>query len=99
MTRPICLNDKDAHDAYRILRAIDTKALHATFTLLLEDELSSEVTEQALRHLEEFFATSSNAIGSVMAGRAEEGVGEPDQVAVAVAILAADLVESLVRRS
>ncbi|QHE68133.1 hypothetical protein GFS60_01650 [Rhodococcus sp. WAY2] len=33
--------------------------------------------------------------GSDMAGRAEQGIGEPEEVAVAVAFLASDLVDAL----
>lgn len=91
---PHRLNDKDAHDAYRILRAVDTEALRVTFTCLLSDELSREATEQALAHLAALFA-DAGSIGATMAGRAEAGVGEPEQVTVAVSILAADLLESL----
>ncbi len=91
---PPRLNNKDAHDVYRILRAVDTEVLRATFALLLNDELGRDVTEQALGHLAELFA-GVDSIGATMAGRAEEGVGEPEQVAVAVSILTTDLLESL----
>lgn len=92
---PERLNDKDAHDAYRILRAIDTETLSLRFTRLLQDELSRDVAEQAVVYLEELFAMGANAIGTVMAGRAEDGVGDPEQVSIAVSFLAADLVRSL----
>ncbi|MDQ4500749.1 GSU2403 family nucleotidyltransferase fold protein [Sinomonas sp. ASV322] len=95
---PARLNDKDAHDAYRLLRAIETEKLRAGFTVLLDNELSREVTREALDHLAVLFADSADALGSTMAGRAEEGVGEPEEVAVAVSILAGDLLTSLGRR-
>lgn len=95
MDTPARLNDKDAHDAYRILRAIDTETLRAKFMLLLEDEISREVTKDALRYLEELFGAGADALGSAMAGRAEEGVGEPEQVALAVSILAGELLDSV----
>jgi hypothetical protein len=37
------------------------------------------------------FADGPEAVGSVMAGRAEEGVGEPDVVSASVAALAGDV--------
>lgn len=92
---PTRLNDKDAHDSYRLLRAIGTSTLQASFERLQADQLCGEVTRQALEHLESLFAAGPDALGSTMAGRAEEGVGEPEQVAVAVSLLAGDLLASL----
>lgn len=92
---PHRLNDKDAHDAYRILRAIDTEELRQGFALLLADPLSESVTREALRYLDDLFAAGPDALGSMMAGRAEEGVGEPAQVSAATSILARDLVDVL----
>ena len=45
------------------------------------------------------FAAGPEALGSVMAGRAEAGVGEPDIVAASVAALADDLLLALDLRS
>lgn len=92
---PNRLNDKDAHDIYRILQAIETKELSNSMKRLLEDEVSKVVTEEAVGHLQKLFAAGPQALGSVMAGRAEAGVGEPEVVAAAVAFLAADLVKAL----
>jgi hypothetical protein len=91
---PTRLNDKDAHDTYRILRAIPTANLVTTFRHLLADPISGKVTREALYYLRIMFGTP-NATGSVMAGRAEEGVGYPEQVAVASSILANDLLASV----
>ncbi|WP_280187105.1 MULTISPECIES: hypothetical protein [Nocardia] len=88
------LNDKDAHDIYRLFAAVPTEDLREGFLALLADELSREVTSNALDQLAEHFA-GSEAIGSVMAGRAEEGVGDPETTAAAVAFLVADLLEAL----
>ncbi|WP_069162921.1 hypothetical protein [Nocardia altamirensis] len=92
---PHRLNDKDAHDVYRILAAIDTDTLRTTFTALLAEDISHQATDDALSYLEELFASGPTALGATMAGRAEEGVGEPAQVSAAVSILAADLLETL----
>lgn len=89
------LNDKDAHDMYRILRAVETEPLRAAFAELLQNELSREVTAQAIDYLEELFARGPDSLGATMAGRAEELVGDPEQVSSSVAFLAADLVNAL----
>lgn len=84
------LRDKDAHDIYRLLVAVDTEDLTSRFSLLRQDELSAAVTEQALDYLRNLF-TEASSVGSSMAGRAEEGVGEPEIVAASVSALANDL--------
>ncbi|MFY9807493.1 MAG: hypothetical protein WCC38_00680 [Pseudonocardiaceae bacterium] len=86
------LNDKDAHDIYRVLVAIETDELVTAFGVLLEDKVSADATDVALSHLAELFAAGPQALGATMAGRAEEGVGEPETVSRAASILAADLV-------
>ena len=88
------LNDKDAHDTYRLLVATETSDLAETIRELLADELSQEVTAQALNYLKDLFA-SPEALGSTMAGRAEEGVGQPDTVSASVSFLAQDLLSAL----
>jgi hypothetical protein len=91
---PDRLNDKDAHDIYRILISTDTDVLALTFTTLLVDPISATPTRVAADHLRELFASAPTALGSVMAGRAEEGIGEPETVSLAVSILAVDLLNS-----
>lgn len=92
---PHRLVDKDAHDVYRLLRAMPTETLHAGFAALLDDPLSGPVTRTALDYLEELFARGSGRLGSTMAGRAETGVGDPAQVAASVAALADDLIKAI----
>lgn len=94
---PHRLNDKDAHDMYRILIDADTAELATAFRLLARDSISRDVTEQAVEHLATLFAPGPDALGSTMAGRAEEGIGEPETVALATSLLAADLVQALER--
>jgi hypothetical protein len=90
--QPGRLNDKDAHDVYRLLVATtDMAALAASFERLLSDPVSKVVTQQAIEWLPTLFADGPEALGSVMAGRAEEGVGEPDVVSASVAALAGDI--------
>jgi hypothetical protein len=89
------LADKDAHDIYRILVAIATDRLATKLRLLIESDLAAPTTTQALAFLEEMFASGPEGIGSAMAGRAEEGIGEPATVSAAVAFLAQDLLSSV----
>lgn len=94
--QPDRLNDKDAHDVYRLLVATtDTAVLGSSFQRLLSDTVSKTATEQALGWLRTLFADGPDALGSVMAGRAEEGVGDPDLVAAAVAALADDVLAAV----
>jgi molybdopterin-guanine dinucleotide biosynthesis protein len=92
---PQRLNDKDAHDMYRILRTIETDVLVEGFQRLSEDHVSAETASEALAHLRDLVAAGPDAIISMMAGRAEQGLGEPETVSAATAILAADLLDAL----
>lgn len=95
LDKPKRLNDKDAHDVYRLLVAEDdTAKLAHSFHTLQADPVSAEVTNEAVDWLAEIFGSSA-AVGSVMAGRAEVGVGDPDQVAVSVSLLALDLLDAI----
>lgn len=89
------LQDKDAHDVYRLFVAVPTDALAAALHGLLAEPLAGAVTRQALDNLRQLFAAGPEAAGAVMAGRAEEGVGEPATVAASVAALADDLLRAL----
>lgn len=86
--------DKDAHDIYRVFRAVHTETLAAGFQTLRTHGTSGEVAKEALVYLEELFG-EEEALGSVMAGRAEEGIGNPAEVRASVVLLARDLMERL----
>jgi hypothetical protein len=88
------LNDKDAHDVYRLLGACRTDALARDLRRLSRDDLAGPVTRHALDLLAGLFA-SPEALGATMAGRAETAVGSPETVAASVALLAADLLSAL----
>jgi hypothetical protein len=92
---PDRLNDKDAHDIYRILVAVETEDLAEAFSRLRDDEVSEPTATESLAYLSELFVAGPNAHGSMMAGRAEEGIGEPATVSLAVSLLATDLLNSL----
>ena len=96
---PRRLMNKDAHDVYRLLQAVPTKTISDALQKLVADPLSEAVTRQALVHLQGLFADGPDATGSMMAGRAEEGIGDPEQVAVAVSLLASDLLSATQQQS
>lgn len=96
LDRPNRLNDKDAHDIYWLLVAtIDMPMLGATFQRQLGDPISESVTRHAIDWLPSLFADGPDTVGSIMAGRAAEGVGDPDVVSASVAALAADLLTAI----
>lgn len=92
---PDRLNDKDAHDSYRLLVATPTSEMAATVRLLLNEGIAGDSTRQALAHLRQLFADGPEALGSMMAGRAEAGVGDPGNVSMSVAFLAQDLLAAI----
>jgi hypothetical protein len=92
---PNRLQDKDAHDIYRILIDTETGDLSDAFDQLGAHEISAAVTETATGYLQQLFAEGHTALGSEMAGRAETGIGDPDLVAAQVAVLADDLLKAL----
>lgn len=92
---PDRLVDKDAHDVYRLFVAVPTETFATALTTLRHSELAGVATENALAYLQQLFALGPQATGSMMAGRAEEGVGEPETVSASVALLADDLIDAL----
>lgn len=95
--QPRRLIDKDAHDIYRLLVATDTDTLAAKLVALSADSLAGDSTMQAIVYLEQLFASGPDALGAVMAGRAEELVGDPAVVSGAVAALTGDLIDAMRR--
>lgn len=89
------LVDKDAHDLYRLLVATRTQDIAQSLRRLQTDPLAGPATHQGLHYLADLFATGPGAPGSVMAGRAEEGIGEPVTVATSAAVLATDLLDAI----
>ncbi len=92
---PSRLVDKDAHDVYRLLVGVETEVFVRAFARLLRDPLAGDATRAGLEYFAQIFAAGPDAIGCVMAGRAEELVGDPALVAQASAALAQDLVDAL----
>lgn len=75
--------------------AVETQELAEVLMRLLREPFSEAVTGRALLYLEDMFAAGAGAVGSAMAGRAEEGIGEPAVVAASVAVLASDLLDAV----
>jgi hypothetical protein len=92
---PERMHDKDAHDVYRLLVAIDTQVLVDALRDLRRDDLAAAATEHGLQVLEQLFSPGASATGCAMAGRAEEGLGDPETVAASTALLASDVLEAL----
>lgn len=88
------LQDKDALDVLRLLRAIPTADLATGFQRLADAELAADVTREAVAYAEELFATAA-AVGSTMAARAATPLEDPDTVAASCAALASDLLAAV----
>lgn len=88
-------DNKDAHDIYRLLRAVETQVLAVAIGRLVGVGVSEAVTREALDQLRELFAHGASARGSLMAGAAEELIGDPTAVSESVALLAQDLLAAL----
>lgn len=88
------LLDKDAHDLFRLLRAVDAAPVVASLERLRRDPIAGPVTTQALAWLQ-LLCGSPEALIPTMAGRAEAFVGSPPDVAAAMWALAQELLERL----
>lgn len=92
---PRRLEPKDAHDVYRLLATLPLDRFVPALVRLTEDPLAGEATKRALDYLQHLFAAGPEAVGSELAGRAEELVGDPDVVSASVAFLAQDLLAAI----
>ena len=91
---PRRLNNKDAHDVYRLLVAeTNTTALANSFRELLAHPVSKPVTSQAVTWLGKLFESSA-AIGSQMAGETEAGIGDPEQVSISAYLMVDELLQA-----
>ena len=84
------LNDKDAFDVFRLLRAIDTEELAIETFVLLDHDLSRGVTAEALSSFVELFGTVT-AAGVQMLVRSVRGLEDPDFIAASAVTLGLDL--------
>jgi hypothetical protein len=88
--------DKDALDVLRLLRAVPTADLEAGMDRLLNNELSSATTREAIETVVALFA-SAKSEGTIMAVRAATPLEDPDVVAASMVALTSDLLGRLRR--
>jgi hypothetical protein len=93
---PRRLDDKDALDVLRLLQAIRTEALAATFLQLLKTDVSRMVTDEALTALNDLFA-DPRAVGAEMAVRSAGPLADSNEIAGSCAALASELVATVDR--
>ena len=73
-------------------------SLWLRFEQLLHNDGSRQTTEQALVFIARLFSTRPEALGSAMAGQAEEGIGDPALVSASASYLSSDVVQAVRRR-
>jgi hypothetical protein len=88
------VKDKDALDVLRLLRGVSRESLAHGINGLREDQRSSKITREALRHLEELFGRP-DALGAGFAARASEGLEAADTIRASCAALAGELLSAL----
>jgi hypothetical protein len=88
------LIDKDAHDLYRLLRARESDEIAEGLRALLENDLAGDVTRQAVHWMRTLCGTAEGVLPT-MAGRTEELVGSPADVAQATWALVQDVLDRL----
>ena len=86
---------KDAHDVFRILKALETEPLADSFKKLLADPLCSREAEAGLAGFVRLFAESQDATGNLMAAEAARRTDEAEQIQAEAWALAADLVDAI----
>ena len=86
--------DKDALDILRLLQAVPTEVIADGVRALLEEEISAEVTEEALSFLRALFSEPSRP-GCQMAARAAVPLEPEDTIAASCAFLTQDLLQAI----
>jgi hypothetical protein len=86
--------DKDALDILRLLQAVPTEVIADGVRTLLEEEISAEVTEEALSFLRDLFSEPSRP-GCQMAARAAAPLEPEDTIAASCAFLTQDLLRAI----
>jgi len=87
------LFDKDAFDAYRLMR-LPIPSLIDGLGRMLDAPETRSVAEAGIGHLRRLFA-SDEAVGTRMAGRYVEGVDDPETIRIATVALADELLNAL----
>jgi hypothetical protein len=89
-------DDKDAYDILRLLEAVPTALIANRLGILLEDERSMAVTQEALGYLTDLFG-DVDAPGCQMAARYVELLADPETVAASSTALSQDLLAAIGR--
>lgn len=88
------LEDKDALDVFRILRAVSTADLADSLVKLRRHHLARRPTARGLEYLQAMFADPAGA-GVEMVLRALTGLVDPEEIRQAVAVLVQDLTSAV----
>lgn len=89
------IENKDAHDVYKILRAVDTETLATGLKLLIDLPFSAASARKGMNYFKTLFAAGSRSPGSQMAGAAEQDFGNSALVSKSTTLLAEDLLSAL----
>jgi hypothetical protein len=84
------LDNKDAFDVYRILRAVESDPLAREFHAMLDDPTAREVVAEAGVMFGEYFGSES-AVGTRMVGQYVEGLEDPQFFIASSVALSVDL--------
>lgn len=88
------LLDKDAHDLYRLLRAVALDDVVTDLRTVLNDDVAGGPSRRALAWLRQH-AQTHEAMIPAMAGRAEDLVGDPEDVAQRSWALIQDVLDAI----
>lgn len=88
------IKSKDAHDVLRILRGVPTNSLALGFAAMKSDDVSRQVAETGLDHLQSLFGRARLA-GCDLAAQAAEGLEGDETIRQSCVALTADLVSVL----
>lgn len=88
------LEDKDALDVLRLLRAVPTALLASGLHRLLIDAVAQEVAHEAVDHLAQLFGTTA-APGTQMAVQATERLEDPTAIAGSCVVLTVALLNEI----
>jgi hypothetical protein len=86
--------DKDALDILRLLQAVPTEVIADGVRTLLDEQISADVTEEALSYLRDLFSEPSRP-GCQMAARAAAPLEPEDTIAASCAFLTQDLLRAI----
>jgi hypothetical protein len=91
--KPGRLQDKDALDVLRLLRAIESETLVERLRLLTSSDLARETAQESVRFLVDLFGTRKGA-GALSAARALEGLQDQDTVTASCEALVEELIKA-----